>query len=201
MNTNTEIKPWKERVAPEIIAKILRCGYGVAEGAMMGEISELKTENTDLRAEVARLQAALADRDAKQVQGEIELPEPVGMFAPAGEHGDKFPVWHRAQVLEIVRAAVAQRVGCGGPVAWRVAFELFSTLEQAKANVRNPALSPEPLYKHPPAAVTDADKRDAALPACQCFTEQQEQYCVRQRKCQGKAVAYASIAASEQEGK
>lgn len=31
------------------------------------------------------------------------------------------------------------------------------------------------------------------LPPCQCFTEQQEQYCMRQRKC-SKAVAYSADA-------
>lgn len=38
---------------------------------------------------------------------------------------------------------------------------------------------------------------DAVLPACQCFTEQQEQYCVRQRKCQGKGIAYAAASAKD----
>ena len=34
------------------------------------------------------------------------LPEPVGMHAPAGPDGDKYPVWHRGQVLNAIRAAV-----------------------------------------------------------------------------------------------
>lgn len=41
------------------------------------------------------------------------LPEPVGMYAPAGPGGDKYPVWHRGQMLGYARAAVLQeRAAC-----------------------------------------------------------------------------------------
>lgn len=34
------------------------------------------------------------------------LPEPVGMYAPSGPDGDKYPVWHRGQMLDYARATV-----------------------------------------------------------------------------------------------
>lgn len=46
------------------------------------------------------------------------LPESVGMHAPAGPNGDKYPVWHRGQMLEYARAAVLkEREACAAVAA------------------------------------------------------------------------------------
>lgn len=37
-----------------------------------------------------------------------QLPDPVGMYAPAGPDGDKSPVWHHGHVLDAIRAAVLE---------------------------------------------------------------------------------------------
>jgi hypothetical protein len=42
------------------------------------------------------------------------------------------------------------------PAAWEVGLELYRTLEQARANVRNPDLTPAPLYRKPPAYPQEA---------------------------------------------
>ena len=34
------------------------------------------------------------------------LPEPVGMYAPAGPNGDKYLIWHRGQMLDAIHDAV-----------------------------------------------------------------------------------------------
>lgn len=50
-------------------------------------------------------------KNAGEVMKEAEsnmppLPDPVGMHAPAGPNGDKYPVWHHGQALDAIRAAV-----------------------------------------------------------------------------------------------
>lgn len=43
----------------------------------------------------------------KEVESNMPpLPEPVGMYAPAGLNCDMYPVWHRGQILDYARAAV-----------------------------------------------------------------------------------------------
>ena len=59
------------------------------------------------------------------------LPEPVGMYAPAGMNCDMYPVWHRGQVLDAIRAAVLKERQEIADVCDRVKEQRF-----ASGNVR-----------------------------------------------------------------
>jgi len=133
-----------------------------------------------------RLTAALADRDAKQVQGELP-PLPDAWIEMAG-------LYNADQMQAYARAAIAQRVGCGEPVddGWQEFFKsldaedkMFEQIDRwaresyrrHKSSCRGQQItSADSENAHviwaalrwakettPPAAVTDADKRDAEL--------------------------------------
>lgn len=61
----------------------------------------------------------------------LPLPEPVGMYAPAGPNGDKYPVWHRGQMLDYARATVLKERQEIAEVCDRVKDQRF-----ASGNVR-----------------------------------------------------------------
>lgn len=159
-------------------------GRGCRGGFSVGELDMLIPnwrdrvgEISDLRAEVARLQAALAERDAKQVQG--ELP-PLPDYDSSDDFG--FSCLYTAEHMQsYARAAIAQRVGCGEPVedteqeTYDYACHLMEQgwKERAKRGVEIGTQGSlcdgiawifdhmQTLETTPPAAVTDADKRDA----------------------------------------
>lgn len=243
MNTNTETK---DHQIAELVNKLRDTAIRFHDSqqlrsriqdAVLPVISDLRAEVARLQAALAeqdaqlakkpcqyarcvehnRLTAALADRDAKQVdkagqfdwmnaeriRDEDHVDEALRAFRedPTGDNATGI-IQAALTVWNADAAAIAQRVGCGEPIGVIKEGRFSNRFEWASDAIADDStLIGAAVYATPPAAVTDADKRDAPLPACQCFTEQQEQYCVRQRKCQGKAVAYAAIAASKQANK
>ena len=167
MNTNTEIKTRQQRQVEQ---------WPNHPGNALAPWARLKladAEIADLRAEIARLQAALAEREAKQVQWKLPpLPEPVDEIAAA----DGFnvlgcqDVFTADQMQAYARAAIAQRVGCVELLGY-IGYESRERMRQnSSAHSVCPAIMPKPddvhqpaiaVYTTPPAAVTDADKRDA----------------------------------------
>lgn len=83
-------------------------------------------------------------------------PSPGGRDEYANKHLES--CWNGWQ------ARAAAPVQAQEPVAWKVGDDVFDTLTEAKLNVRNPELTPEPLYRAlvRPVAVPDG-WRDAAL--------------------------------------
>jgi hypothetical protein len=185
MNTNTEIKTLDQRIKP---------GAWLIKGETGNILAASMQECSDLRAEIARLQAAMADANRKnlelsRVNHEQRLQEQrleqaladrnakhapsddldtvhkflLGEGALDGFHfGDsdterpRPAYWWRKNL----RAALAQRLGCGEPVAWCVdnpsgnGVLIYGNGAVLKAD--------DNLYlTTPPAAVADADKRDA----------------------------------------
>ena len=147
MNANTEIKTWQERFN-EHYPK----ARGGAENLEVGPRDFwTQAEISDLRAEVARLQAALAERDAKQAQherAEFEKSMNAARFfpreldftltkSPSGKR-DEYVNTHLESAWNgwQARAALAQRVGCGEPVQWWLQDKIiaYASSEDGRAN-------------------------------------------------------------------
>lgn len=157
MNTNTEIKRFD-------LENEERLGGWSSENVMNERNGGDWVRYEDHAAEIARLQAALAEREAKQVQptqsDTRNNAEQIAFELIAARGG--FP--HIADYVPLEEVyefanALAQRVGCGEPVARMTSDNKMLVFAD---RVSGNSHGMQPLYTTPPAAVTDADKRDAA---------------------------------------
>jgi hypothetical protein len=113
MNTNTEIKTAAQRMEGGSFNGMGAFVYGsdTVKTAVTGEKAQIAardSEITDLRAEIARLQA---DRDAKQVQGNLNQRQAV--FKAYSECLTSTDLLPNEIADKLIAAALAQRVGSG----------------------------------------------------------------------------------------
>jgi hypothetical protein len=196
MNTNTEIKTWQERAgAPD----------GDSHRNWFGIEDDMADEITDLRAEIARLQAALssaekrvryleilvdaygpkslqydiehpcdglnalAERDAKQVQGELPPLHIAARNVVSQFNDPHVSLASVARYINDLEEALAQRVGSGEPVSG--SQQRGALFKEIMAALRIQPSSKEWVQASlaacawaatnctPPAAVTDAARK------------------------------------------
>jgi len=230
MNTNTEIKPWRSRVCGE------PAGQLAVAAAADAEIS-------DLRAEIARLQAAMTDKDGnhaddlrawlddardqyeqqaaeiarlqaevnKQQKQMLRMSTCAGEFArdackvakqvqgeplPEGWSATHMPPWEALtdEAQHEGRISVKREVP---PFCDKAGMRNWSAPTLHEALTRACTALGLPLYTTPPAAVTDADKRDAG----RYRWLRDYGYGLPQLGSALDESVDAAIAASEQEGK
>lgn len=252
MNTNTEIKNHTERKQQRNDWRY--CGDSVDIDLYCAEISDLRAEVERLQAALAKSQkadakklgelalarAALAEHEAKQVQGELPPTKFCLWYnnppdAPFNTDGAGYSAMqmrdHYSAGYAAGAAALAQRVGCGEPVAfpelptyiWNhpVLGEMWDRIAMHQY-----AMKYAMLHTIPPAAVTDADKRDAGrldfviensgfivwslrdstIKQCQLWTQDEDENHIILSGDERyfntvRAAIDAAIAASEQEGR